>query len=99
LAISLLTKVPNIPPEGYTLSEYDRSCDTQESFCRTPIHVWEVHCPECSATGKVPLRRKGKNRILVVCPRCSGLRFVRYISSEITDEDAEGFSLLRNTSE
>ena len=64
LSMSLLVKFPNVPEDGYTLSEYDRSCDVTEKFCKTPVHVWEIHCPECRAAGKVPVHRKRKNRIL-----------------------------------
>lgn len=96
MPMSLLVRMKDIPPEGYTLSEQDRTCNIEEKFCRTPLHVWEIKCPECHATGKLPVVRKRKNRILCVCPTCSGLGFVRYVSSEITEEDAEGYSLLRD---
>jgi hypothetical protein len=95
--MSLLAKFPGIPEEGSTLSEYDRACDVTETFCRTPMHVWEIHCPECGATGKVPVERRRKTRILSVCARCSGLGFVRYVSADITEEDSEGFSLMRSS--
>lgn len=94
--MSLLVKFPNVPEDGYTLSEYDRSCDVTEKFCKTPVHVWEIHCPECRSAGKVPVHRKRKNRILSVCPRCSGLGFVRYVSSDITEEDEEGYTMMRS---
>ncbi|WPT10699.1 hypothetical protein PSENEW3n2_00001871 [Picochlorum sp. SENEW3] len=96
LPMSLLVRMKDIPPEGYTLSEKDRTCNVEEQFCRTPLHVWEIKCPECHATGNLPVVRKRKTRILCVCPTCSGLGFVRYVSSEITEEDAEGYSLLRD---
>lgn len=98
LAMNLLVKFPGIPDEGSTLSTYDRECDIETSFCRTPLHVWEIHCPECRATGKVPIVRKRKTRIMSTCPRCSGLGFVRYVSArEITEDDSEGFSLMRSS--
>lgn len=96
LAMNLLVKFPGIPEEGSTVSTYDRECDPEATFCRTPMHVWEIHCPECRATGKVPIVRKRKSRIMATCPRCSGLGFVRYVSArDFTEEDSEGFSLMR----
>ncbi len=97
LAMNLLVKFPGIPEEGSTMSAYDLTCDRETQLCRTAMHVWEIHCPACRATGKVPVVRKKKSRIMATCPRCSGLGFVRYVSArDSTEEDSEGFSLMRN---
>lgn len=94
--MNLLVKFPGIPEEGSTMSAYDLSCDRETQLCRTAMHVWEIHCPACRATGKVPIVRKKKSRIMATCPRCSGLGFVRYVSArDIAEEDSEGFSLMR----
>lgn len=96
--MNLLVKFPGIPEEGSTLTTYDRECDVETQFCRTPLHVWEIHCPECRATGRVPVVRKRKSRIMSTCPRCSGLGFVRYVSArDIAEDDSEGFSLMRSS--
>jgi len=98
LTMNLLVKFPGIPEEGSTLTTYDRECDVETQFCRTPLHVWEIHCPECRATGRVPVVRKRKSRIMSTCPRCSGLGFVRYVSArDIAEDDSEGFSLMRSS--
>ena len=96
LGMSLLVKFPGIPEEGSTISAYDLACDRETQNCRTPMHVWEIHCPACRSTGKVPVVRKKKSRIMATCPRCSGLGFVRYVSArDFSEEDSEGFSLMR----
>ena len=94
LPISLYTKVANIPPEGYTLTEIERSCDRNEKFCKTPLHVWECECPVCHGTGNVSYDRPKKTRILSVCPVCSGLGVVRYISADVEGEDFSQFKTL-----
>ena len=97
LPLSLFTRVKNMPPEGFTLTDVERSCDRNEVFCRTPLHVWELKCPKCLGSGSVAVdRRKKKSRILSVCPQCSGLGHVRYISSDLDGANSIPYYLLRN---
>jgi len=100
LPLSLFSRVKNMPPEGFTLTDGERSCDRNEVFCRTPLHVWELKCPKCLGSGNVAVdRRKKKSRILSVCPQCSGLGHVRYISSDLDGANSIPYYLLRHIDE
>lgn len=99
LSLSLFTKVANIPPDGSTLTPEEESCDPYFSNCRTPVHVWETKCSECNGSGTVYSCVRGRlrtSRNLASCPLCSGIGYVRYISSHF-DNSTDSILTLNRT--
>ncbi|DBA84806.1 hypothetical protein WJX77_002337 [Trebouxia sp. C0004] len=82
LPVSLYWPYKNLPPDGQTRTEKEESCNPEEKFCQTPMHVFERACKACTGTGSISSNSRGRRRTAsYVCTICHGLGYVRHTSS------------------
>lgn len=82
LPVSLYWPYKNLPPDGQTRTEKEESCNPEEKYCQTPMHVFERACKACTGTGSISSNSRGRRRTAShVCTVCHGLGYVRHTSS------------------
>lgn len=81
MPVSLFMPFSKLPPKGKSLTPEQESCDVNEKFCDTPVHVWEVKCVVCFGTGATRSCGKKFNK-MGMCLRCHGVGYIRHASSQ-----------------